>query len=204
VQNFLTTPRSNVVRFKGQDGHGFVRGEDELDLVCGAIIVHMHHGSDVAAGQAVLRDVSLEDGEFQLIHVGDLRGYAVTNLAPPPSESTIQTVRTDPIKPWPCPDSAAILAPMREEFEWDRTKERLNRLRHGVAFDEATTVFEDPSALTVADDPHSQEEDRYIVIGLSAARRILVVCHTFRGDAVRLISARRATPRERRHYETSR
>jgi uncharacterized protein len=73
-----------------------------------------------------------------------------------------------------------------------------------VAFDEATTVFEDPSAITIADDPHSEDEERYIVIGLSAAQRILVVCDTFRGDVVRLISARRATPRERRQYEASR
>jgi uncharacterized protein len=93
---------------------------------------------------------------------------------------------------------------MREEFHWDRTKERLNRLKHGVAFDEATTAFEDPSAITIADDPHSEDEDRYIVIGMSATQRILVVCHTYRGDVVRLISARRATPRERRQYEESR
>jgi uncharacterized DUF497 family protein len=51
----------------------------------------------------------------------------------------------------------------------DRTKERLNRLKHGVAFDEATTAFEDPSAITIADDPHSEDEDRYIVIGMSEA-----------------------------------
>jgi len=92
---------------------------------------------------------------------------------------------------------------MRDEFEWDRRKERLNRLKHGVAFDGATTVFEDPSAITIADDTHSEDEERYIVIGLSDAQRILVVCHTYRGDVVRLISARPATPRERRQYEKS-
>jgi uncharacterized protein len=92
---------------------------------------------------------------------------------------------------------------MREEFEWDRRKERLNRLKHGVACDEATTVFEDRSAITIADDPHSEDEERYIVIGLSDAQRVLVVCHTYRGDVVRFISARPATPRERRQYEES-
>lgn len=79
----------------------------------------------------------------------------------------------------------------------------LNRLKHGVAFDEAATVFEDLAAITVADEPHSEHEERYIVMGLSTAQRILVVCHTYRGDVVRLISARRATPRERRQYEES-
>jgi hypothetical protein len=73
VQNFLTTSRPHVVRFEGEHGHGFARGEDELDLVCGTITIDVHNRPDIAVGQAVLRDVSLEDDEFQLIHDGDLR-----------------------------------------------------------------------------------------------------------------------------------
>jgi hypothetical protein len=83
VQNFLTTSRPHVVRFEGEHGHGFARGEDELDLVCGTITIDVHNHPDIAVGQAVLRDVSLEDDEFQLIHDGDLRD--VMKSAPLPS-----------------------------------------------------------------------------------------------------------------------
>lgn len=93
---------------------------------------------------------------------------------------------------------------MGDEFEWDRRKERLNRLKHGVGFEEASTVFEDSNALSIRDEAHSGDEDRYIIIGYSTAGRILVVSHTHRIDTVRIISARRATPRERRHHEESR
>lgn len=93
---------------------------------------------------------------------------------------------------------------MRDEFEWDARKERRNRLKHGVSFQEATTVFEDTDALTFVDERHSVIEDRFIIIGYSAAHRILVVSHTDRGQRVRIISARVASRHERRIYEQKR
>ncbi len=86
-------------------------------------------------------------------------------------------------------------------FEWDRKKADQNREKHGVSFDEAVTVFYDPLAATVEDPDHSIEEERFITIGYSAQRRLLVVSHTERKGAARLISARRATPRERKRHE---
>jgi len=90
---------------------------------------------------------------------------------------------------------------MEPEFEWDPVKERHNRRKHGIDFAEAATVFEDPLALSMADTIHSDGEDRYIVLGRSEKDRLLVVVHADRGERVRIISARRATPRERRAYE---
>jgi len=86
-------------------------------------------------------------------------------------------------------------------FEWDPEKPQQNARRHGVSFEEAATVFGDPLSLTVDDRMHSIGEQRYVTLGLSVNRRLLVVAHTERGDTVRIISARRATPRERTAYE---
>lgn len=86
-------------------------------------------------------------------------------------------------------------------FEWDQAKTRTNLRKHGVAFDEACSVFYDPLAVTGLDPDHSQGEERMITFGMSSAGRLLVVAHTERGDAIRIINARIATQRERRIYE---
>ena len=86
-------------------------------------------------------------------------------------------------------------------FEWDPTKARVNLAKHGVAFEEAVTVFGDPLSVTISDPLHSAGEHRFIIVGRSQQGRLLVVAHTMRGDRIRLISARRATGRERRQYE---
>lgn len=87
-------------------------------------------------------------------------------------------------------------------FEWDREKAVWNRRKHGVSFDEAVTVFYDPLAATFDDPDHSGGEQRLITVGYSAQGRLLVVCHTERRGAVRIISARRATARERKRHES--
>ena len=87
-------------------------------------------------------------------------------------------------------------------FEWDRDKAVSNRNKHGVPFDEAVTVFYDPLAATFGDPDHSVEEDRLITVGYSGQGRLLVVCHTERSGAIRIISARRATARERKRHES--
>ena len=86
-------------------------------------------------------------------------------------------------------------------FEWDAAKAKGNEEKHGVTFDEATTVFGDPLALTFDDVEHSEGEPRYLTFGLSSGNRALVVAHTSRGDNIRIISARVMTPRERRGYD---
>ena len=86
-------------------------------------------------------------------------------------------------------------------FEWDGSKAASNLKRHRVSFDEAVTVFYDPLAATFEDPDHSQDESRLVTVGYSARGRLLVVCHVERGGGVRLISARRATPRERKRHE---
>ncbi len=87
-------------------------------------------------------------------------------------------------------------------IEWDPRKAAANRRKHGVSFEEAATVFADEAALLIADPEHSDQEDRFVLLGLSATLRVLVVVHCYRGteDVIRLISARRATRRERGHY----
>jgi len=87
------------------------------------------------------------------------------------------------------------------EFEWDEDKAAKNRRKHKVAFAEAATVFGDPLAVTFPDPDHSVEEDRFLTIGTSDRNRVLIVSHTDREDRVRIISARKATPQERRTYE---
>ena len=86
-------------------------------------------------------------------------------------------------------------------FEWDPEKARANLEKHGVSFEEAMRAFLDPHSITILDPDHSESEDRFALMGRSPAGRLLVVVHTDRGDAIRLISARRATRRERRTYE---
>jgi uncharacterized protein len=87
-------------------------------------------------------------------------------------------------------------------YEWDEAKARSNVRKHGVPFSEALTVFLDPLALTVDDPDHSTDERRFITIGHSQRRRVLLVAHADRGDdRLRIISARRATRRERHVYE---
>jgi hypothetical protein len=87
-------------------------------------------------------------------------------------------------------------------FEWDESKARSNLTKHGVAFEEAATVFGDPLSLTVRDPLHSDEEDRFVTIGASSGFNTLVVVHTDREDRVRIITARRATRAEVKNYET--
>ena len=86
-------------------------------------------------------------------------------------------------------------------FEWDRRKDAINQRKHGVSVAEASTVFADPLSITIPDPDHSSNEDRFVIIGFSAIRRVLIVVHTSRGVRIRLISARIATKRERRTYE---
>ena len=86
-------------------------------------------------------------------------------------------------------------------FEWDPLKEAANRRKHRVSFHEAATVFGDSLSTTFPDPDRAHEEHRYITIGMSERGRILVVAHIDQGKTVRIISARRATRRERRFYE---
>ena len=86
-------------------------------------------------------------------------------------------------------------------FEWDAAKAAANLKKHGVSFEDATSVFGDPLALNIADPSHSEEEERFLLLGLSNKHRLLVVAYAERGDRTRLISARPATRRERHVYE---
>jgi uncharacterized DUF497 family protein len=86
-------------------------------------------------------------------------------------------------------------------FEWDEVKASENLAKHGVSFAEASTVFADPLSRTVPDPLHSDEEDRFVILGDSASRHTLVVVHTYRGENIRIVSARKATSRERKDYE---
>lgn len=87
-------------------------------------------------------------------------------------------------------------------FEWDLSKDRANRRGHGVSFEEARTVFFDERALFMADPDHSGDEERFLLLGLSARLRVLLVCHCYREDdqIIRLISARKATRPELHQY----
>jgi hypothetical protein len=86
-------------------------------------------------------------------------------------------------------------------FEWHETKASANRRKHRVTFEEAKTVFGDPRSLAIPDLAHSEREDRWVRIGISARGRLLVVVYTERGDVIRLISSRRATASEEADYE---
>jgi hypothetical protein len=86
-------------------------------------------------------------------------------------------------------------------FEWDPVKARQNFHKHGVTFEEASSIFYDPLAVTGADPNHSEDEERLITFGMSSQGRLLVVSQTERGEAIRIISARVATQSERHIYE---
>jgi hypothetical protein len=86
-------------------------------------------------------------------------------------------------------------------FEWDPRKDVSNQQKHGVGFREATTLFGDPLATTFPDMDHSTSEQRFLTIGVSATGRLLVVAHTEREQAIRIISARPVTRYERKFYE---
>ncbi|MDX1947096.1 MAG: BrnT family toxin [Pirellulaceae bacterium] len=86
-------------------------------------------------------------------------------------------------------------------FEWDQDKASSNEAKHGISFDEAQTVFADPLASTIYDPDHSDDEDRYLSLGMSGRSRILVVSFTDRDDRIRIISARVASRKERKQYE---
>jgi uncharacterized protein len=86
-------------------------------------------------------------------------------------------------------------------FEWDPTKARRNRRKHGISFEEAATIFADPLSLTFLDPEHSISEQRFITIGMSSNNQVLIAAHADRDEVIRIISARRATSRERKSYE---
>jgi uncharacterized DUF497 family protein len=88
------------------------------------------------------------------------------------------------------------------QFIWNDDKALSNINKHSVSFEEATTVFTDPLSLTIPDPLHSYEEERFIVIGESIKNRMIVVVHTDLGDMIRIVSARLATKRERKIYES--
>ena len=92
---------------------------------------------------------------------------------------------------------------MDTEFEWDEDKARTNEQKHGISFDEASTVFGDPVAAIFEDPDHSDEEPREIIVGYSSRSRVLIVSFTHREPAIRIISARRATAHERDKHERS-
>jgi uncharacterized DUF497 family protein len=87
------------------------------------------------------------------------------------------------------------------KFEWDENKAAKNLSKHQVSFDEAKTVFDDPLYIDFYDPDHSEDEDRYLIVGQSTRGRLLIVSYTERGNSVRLISAREVTSKERRVYE---
>lgn len=90
---------------------------------------------------------------------------------------------------------------MALRFEWDEAKAAFNLAKHGVDFVEAQSVFGDPQSITIFDERHSDEEDRFIDIGLSIFGRLLVVVYTDRDDHIRIISCRPAVPSEQAVYE---
>ena len=88
------------------------------------------------------------------------------------------------------------------KFEWDENKNQINIKKHGISFEEATSVFYDDDALIIDDEDHNQEEDRFILIGFSFRANLLVVCHCYRQQesVIRIISARKAIKSERKEY----
>ena len=94
----------------------------------------------------------------------------------------------------------------RLRFEWDERKAAANRRKHGVTFEEARTVFLDENALLRPDEDHSEDEDRFVLLGLSTQLRAVVVCHCYRHreEVIRIISARKANSSERGQYEDRR
>ena len=91
---------------------------------------------------------------------------------------------------------------MSIHFEWDKTKNLENQKKHKISFEEAQTIFVDENALLIHDLDHSDEEDRFVLLGMSAKIKILAVCHCYREDdeVIRIISARKATRNEQKTY----
>jgi hypothetical protein len=89
------------------------------------------------------------------------------------------------------------------KFEWDRRKAVLNIKKHGVSFEHAATAFGDPLSVTIHDPKHSDDEDRFLLLGETKDKKLVVVAHTDRKDTIRLINARPATRQEREDYEKS-
>jgi len=87
-------------------------------------------------------------------------------------------------------------------FEWDERKAAANARKHGVSFDEAKSVFVDENAKLIDDPDHSEDEERFVLLGLSSALRMLLVCHCYRseGNVIRIISARKANIKESKSY----
>jgi uncharacterized DUF497 family protein len=95
--------------------------------------------------------------------------------------------------------------PFQYQFEWDPTKARQNSRQHRVSFERAATIFLDPNAVSVFDEQHSQDEERWVTLGLDRTGALLVVSHTYREETeasamIRIISARKATRNEAKHY----
>lgn len=88
-------------------------------------------------------------------------------------------------------------------FEWDESKNSINKEKHHISFEEASTVFYDENALLIGDPDHSDNEERFIILGISAAANLLVVCHCLRRSetVIRIISARKATRTESEQYK---
>ena len=97
--------------------------------------------------------------------------------------------------------TAIICYTLLMKFEWDNQKAERNKIKHGIGFEEAETVFSDPLAVIFNDEWHSTTEEREIIIGLSNDDRLLLVCFTERTGGIRLISAREVTKKERQDYE---
>ena len=89
------------------------------------------------------------------------------------------------------------------EFEWDDEKAKSNLKKHGVGFEEASTIFNDPNIATILDPDHSKDEERFISIGKSVIKRLLAVIHIYRKERIRLISARNSTKAEKKNYENN-
>ena len=87
-------------------------------------------------------------------------------------------------------------------FEWDERKAAANQRKHGISFEEVTSVFLDERARLIADPDHSRDEERFVLLGLGTSLRLLVVCHCYRSEkgVIRIISARRATKEEAKSY----
>jgi uncharacterized protein len=88
-------------------------------------------------------------------------------------------------------------------FTWNKTKSKVNEKKHGVSFQEASTVFSDEMAVEFFDDEHSEWEDRFLLLGLSNKLNLLIVCHCYKeaDGIIRIISARKATKNESKHYK---